>query len=240
MSNLFTHKSVQPGLFRWWLHYSGHRSFNVEVAWRNPHFGVSASICDEGLTIYLGLWVGLWFSFQSAWASRLYYKLCPAPHYGKREVSLRIHDGSAWWNLYMDGDSWSSRDPKWRRGSFNPVDFVFGRTKHFECVLSVHEASATLPEGLYDCTVTMKREWWQRPRAFWRTATVTRAHIDCPSGIPVPGKGENSWDCGDDAIYGRTAPADDLAGALKELAADVLKTRRRRGVPPNWTGSKTK
>jgi hypothetical protein len=168
----------------------------------------------------------------------LYRLLCPAPHYGKREISVRLHSGGIWWKIYKNPDCWSLKDPKWRDGHFDPMDFLFGRTKHFETVLSTSQAMAELPEGSYECAVTMKFEWWKRKRAFWRSAQFIRAHIECPKGgIPVPGKGENSWECGDDAIYSRTAPAATVDEAVRSLAEDVLKTRKRRGVAPNWTSS---
>ena len=57
-----------------------------------------------------------------------------------------------------------------------------------------------MPEGKYPAHVKRERRTWKRPR--WFTPLV-RGYwdVDVESGIPVPGKGENSWDCDDDAIF---------------------------------------
>lgn len=49
-------------------------------------------------------------------------------------------------------------------------------------------------------------------------------------GIPFPGKGENSWDCGDDAYYGFGGAT--IESAVADIIADTLK---RRGN--NWRPS---
>jgi hypothetical protein len=96
---------------------------------------------------------------------------------------------------------WSSDIPKWRHGNFNPVDFLFGRQKYSEDVLETVPVSLAMPEKTYTGTVKLLRSKWKRPRAWW-TQTILYAHIDVPGGVPFPGKGENSWDCGEDVPGG--------------------------------------
>ena len=49
--------------------------------------------------------------------------------------------------------------------------------------------------------------------------------------MPIPGKGENSWDCDDDAIYTKTYSFEDCSGciynAIGKLEMDVMRERRR-------------
>jgi hypothetical protein len=58
-------------------------------------------------------------------------------------------------------------------------------------------------------------------------------------GIPIPGKGENSWDCGDDAVMGTTKEhRGSLRDAMNEVAMDAMKTRIRHGGSMNWLPKK--
>jgi hypothetical protein len=54
------------------------------------------------------------------------------------------------------------------------------------------------------------------------------AHIEAPSGVPIPGKGENSWDLDDDAIYGMTSGAKSVKEAVSKFMESVRKTRSER------------
>ena len=56
-------------------------------------------------------------------------------------------------------------------------------------------------------------------------------------GLPIPGKGENSWDCGDDAYYSIGTPAATAMEAVEYAADRVLETRRRYGGS-SWAPSK--
>jgi len=55
--------------------------------------------------------------------------------------------------------------------------------------------------------------------------------LECAEGLPIPGKGENSWDCDDDAIYSSTYDFDACDGsvynAIGKLEMDVMRKRRR-------------
>lgn len=57
--------------------------------------------------------------------------------------------------------------------------------------------------------------------------------------LPIPGKGENAWDCDDDAIFGMTVNADTLEDAARSLVDSVCKTRLQYGgatwqPPEGW------
>src|SRR5690606_25314615 len=75
---------------------------------------------------------------------------------------------------------------------------------------------------------------WKRPR--WPFATrIRRVQIDMDKDeqIPVMGKGENSWDCGEDATYGITVAADTIEAGVAKLVESILRSRRRYGTPPS-------
>lgn len=99
--------------------------------------------------------------------------------------------------------------------------------------------SIRLPEGVYPVDVVLTEDSWKRPR--WPRATVVRrAKMECPRGIPIPGKGENSWDCGEDATFGLTCPAATVQEGLEHLSAHVRERRERYGgkgwLPENVRG----
>lgn len=124
--------------------------------------------------------------------------------------------------------SWSSSTPKWKDGSIDLPKLLFGPVKYEEGRdREVHHVQIPMPEGAYDATITLSTDSWSRPR--WKTLSIRRCRVDIPLGIPYPGKGENSWDCDEDAAYGLTAPADTVEEAIALVVESVLRKRRERG-----------
>lgn len=80
-----------------------------------------------------------------------------------------------------------------------------------------------MPEGSYRATVTIERDSWTRAR--WFARRIERAHVDIHDPIPTPGKGENSWDCGDDALHSSTFPCGTVPAAVGKIVGDVLAKR---------------
>lgn len=146
--------------------------------------------------------------------------------YQRREWTLRIGYIGRWLELLLAYDD-SARDMRsyytakrkrgedvgpWTRVALwpgihinltgHPRDRLLGRKV---CTTTQGEATPVvvpMPEGNYPAVVTVEKRVWKRPRWPWPSHYRTDYSIDIPSGIPVPGKGENSWDCEDDAIYG--------------------------------------
>jgi hypothetical protein len=58
--------------------------------------------------------------------------------------------------------------------------------------------------------------------------------LDIPGGIPHNGKGENSWDCGDDGLWG--CGGDTVEEAIGHAVSSVLRSRRRYGHDSHGTG----
>jgi len=151
---------------------------------------------------------------------------------GRRELSLHLHDWAAWWCVWVDGHSWSRSTPRWRQGSFHYLDALLGDYEHSERPLVERDVEVHMPEGKYAGHCLITEGTWRRKR--WPFARrVVRAKIEMTEPVPVPGKGENSWDCGQDAIHGSTFPAASVAEAVGKFVGDVLRTRERYGGP-NW------
>jgi hypothetical protein len=120
-------------------------------------------------------------------------------------------------------------DPRFR-------DRVFGRRERLveEIVQEDVPCVIPMPEGNYPASATVTRE--VRGRKRWRPGhrTAHYTHVKVDGGVPFPGKGENSWDCEDDAIYGSGADGQSIGAACGNLAASVMRYRERYGSGLAW------
>ncbi len=149
-----------------------------------------------------------------------------------RETSLRVHDWTLWWTVWRDNSSWSSSTPRWREGNFCLPDFLLGRPAYSERVLKRAETVIPMAEASYPATVELRDDTWKRPR--WFSKRLLRATVNIPKGVPFPGKGENSYDCGQDATFGLSCCASTVEGAVAAVVESVLRSRRRYGGSVDW------
>lgn len=89
-----------------------------------------------------------------------------------------------------------------------------------------------MPEGTYVATARLTEDVWRRSR--WFSKIVKRVEIEIPSGIPLAGKGESSWDCGDNAIYSMCSPAKSIGEGVGRLVGTLLHDRVRYGGYEDW------
>lgn len=196
----------------------------------DEHF--SASVC-------LGR-VGSWYFNADhlppfSWLSKLAGRDFPRD----RELSLRFHDGLIAWSLwaatmgYHKGARWRANQWSWHRWIGWYPEHVGWET------LDVVRTVVPMPEGSYPATVELKRGTWRRRRLF---AWAPKVHhyvsdITPDTPIPEPGKGENPWDCGDDATYSMSGPFTTAAEAVAALVESVYRSRTRYGSGPTWQPS---
>jgi hypothetical protein len=162
----------------------------------------------------------------------------PFSTYSGREVQLANDDNALRWSLWCDPDSWSSRIPKWRHGSWHPLDTFLGKvTASHEAVFAA-TSEIPLPEGGVEARVEIER--WVRKRPRWFGNVGYAAEIKPSHAVSVPGKGENSWDCDDNALSamhcGVSARAENnerVAQAVASFTDSVVRTRARYGGR-NW------
>ena len=142
-----------------------------------------------------------------------------------RDFGIRVFDWGIWWSCAEHTMESGPRDQWWRRGVWRPIDTLLGRHKFSSRVVKEETVLIPMPEKTYTAKATTKLMIWKRPRWFPMHRLSTTLDID--GGIPVPGKGENSWDCGDDGIYGISGATveDAIANAVKS----ALKDRTRYG-----------
>lgn len=178
--------------------------------------------------------IALWFGFQNYRAVHRIMKGHEA-----REIRFAAHDGCVWWSLWTDPDSWSSKTPRWRQGSFSVADAILGRQEMKREVVGEPEiVTIPMPEGNYLGRSTIERVTWKRPRWFAERRTKASVTMDPREDerfkpIPTPDKGENSYDIDEDALYSISTEARTHGEAVAKVVESVLTTRERRGGL-NW------
>lgn len=152
------------------------------------------------------------------------------PHWRYRKidvVNVYVQPSDDWYchlAVWQDENEWAESD--WCWGGFL-TDIVFGRATYSETPIETRDVTVPMPEASYPATATLKRATWSRPR--WIDQHVRRVELEIPTGVPVPGKGENSHDCGDSAIYSLTTPARTIEDGIGAVVVAALKKRQRYG-----------
>ncbi len=228
----WSHRSREKGSWRWWLHKRSHGSpvLTANVSWRARLTGVWLGRNDDGewhtaIGVY---WAYASLGWRTPWARR--------GNYGEgREMSLTFHDRAVWWHVWVNRDCWESSRPKWRDGNFHPVDALFGRENCTRRTIEERNVLVPMPEKAYPAKAQLVEFTWKRPR--WPFAkTMLRVNIDIPGGIPHAGKGENSWDCGDDGTFGlTTGECKSIPEGVGILVGSCLRTRVRYGGWDDWS-----
>jgi hypothetical protein len=203
---------------------------------------------------------GIAFPFLGRWTIgvRVPRKLTNGWIYHRREWTLRMGYVGAWVELMFASDehmrdtgmvSYYRRkldagtyDGPWSRAALHPgwhltfrprlTDRLLGRQ---ECVTTKGDPEPVLipmPEGNYPGTMRREERVWKRKRWPWTAKRRADYWVEMDIAIPVPGKGENSWDCGDDGLYGTggSTPAEAIANCVRVALRD-----RERYAGPNWT-----
>lgn len=231
------HTHRVPGERRWYLFLGGHTiRFEGPSRWRGgPHAFFS---WGDAYRDGFGLSAGCWWFVHLGWEIPFRWRRFLARTVGwpdwHRDIGVRL--GRDYSDLSLGYDSSdSSNNRRWQSIPLWRSRWVLGRD----------HAHWTQPEHVGDIDVEVNqwagdvytanlshRTLTQKNR--WRTKVLQVYELDLGSGIPIPGKGENSWDCGDDAICGvGYEPPMTLDQRITTLVADVLATRLRHGGP-NW------
>lgn len=180
---------------------------------------------DDKAHVYLALWpVQIWFGFEPR-------KGDYAPR--RTGFSLCWSYWQRWRNADPDGDRKNRVFYSWRE---KLLDFLFGKTV---CIhdrggdWNVKRIAVEMPEGTYYGTARFEKWVWFRPRWPFRKLRFS-TDVDIPKGIPFLGKGENSWDCGDDSLHGYGVDGHDYTKAAEHGAKIVMDRRRKYGEPSTY------
>jgi hypothetical protein len=83
----------------------------------------------------------------------------------------------------------------------------------------------------YHALLKWQRYTWRRERLPWPHRTRYSTYIEHTDPPQFAGKGENSYDCDDDGIYGMSSQEKTEAGVVGDYIKAVLKNRERYGKP---------
>lgn len=199
-------------------------------------FGVSLDADEPSINVKAA--AGPWVSFKIPIPSKIRDRLAalvlrgvPHERYDDADVfEVSFHHGSVWWSIGHTTDAWSSKTPRWRHGSWNLVNALLGETKRTREVLAVRDVEVPMHEGTYQWTVEMVEDTFSRPRWPWpKKWHGVEARAKEGQQIPFPGKGENSWDCDDDALFSVSGEGRTIADAVTKVVGSVLRNRLRYG-----------
>jgi hypothetical protein len=222
----------------WW---SGKRG-GLNWEWKfgrkqhHAHAYVEVEPQDNAVRVSLAVpWVAaIWVTLGHAAFRRLdLNRWCRRPDqtYGNpRNIGLSVHDGALWWDVWADTMEWRHNDPKWQHGAWHPIDTLLGRNEVTWIEREKIAVTIPMPEGPYRGEVEVKDRIDKRPRWFARVSQD--CWLTIPGGIPHPGKGENSWDCGMDGLFG--CGGDTVERAIGHAVESVLRSRERYAGSRDW------
>lgn len=226
----------------------GRCDFGVEwsIFRRNPwSLGIKVGLAegDGGDEAKVNVYVpgcALYFSARTPLTANMSARLCPRPEKGwyrrERELSFGLSTHAASWKLWADpwGEDQVSR---WRSRYINLPGLLLGRFCHADRDIDTIETVVPMPEKAYPATARFFETTHWRARAPFAKRRVLRCEIEVPEGIPVEGKCESGWDCGEDRTYAMTCPANSIEQGIAALVESALRDRRRFGVPASLGGA---
>lgn len=144
------------------------------------------------------------------------------------------HDSSAgWYSTHGRGGAagrWLRDIKRNKEVTLFRGDWVLGKPQH---TLEVLEENIPVVVNVgqwdgdvYGGTAKHTRRTWKRR---FSTKVSDGFEIEMQEGVPFPGKGENSWDCGDDAYFG--FGGETIEAAIEDIVNKV-KQRRYDGWRP--------
>lgn len=139
-----------------------------------------------------------------------------------QDLHLRVDLGTP-----DDGPNWQSLVSVFAK------DLILGKRDYTKAEGDSVTRTIYFPEGAYVLKVTKDLSIWKRPRWPWPLKSGSY-HWEVVSGadgradIPIPGKGENSWDCGEDGCSAGRLQAQSFEEAAGLVFASIMRDRIRR------------
>lgn len=159
-------------------------------------------------------------------------------------VRVAFDDDAASMASYYRSKREQGDDLRWTRAALWPgrewkfrpelKDRLLGKTLYTKVEDEPVRVSIPMPEGIYPATAIRSTSTWTRRRWPWGRKVSKRVEIKPDIPIPVPGKGENSWDIDDDAIHSQIGPCASIPEAIGHIVGSALSTRSRH-ASLQWT-----
>lgn len=245
-------KSDRPNAWthgRVWIRRGGdwsrRRFGTLGIEWHAPkgsRWGITFGDGDSGrnfqITFSIPFLLTVYITFHQAFKRQLF--VYDFDRGQDRDISISFYDNAIWWHFWVGTmASWSRKYPwckPWRQGSFHFASLLGRQSCKVETIQEGIPVKIPMPEGVYDGVAKVERYTWKRPLWFARQRMDT--YIQVERGIPFQGKGENSWDCGDDGIFGTgvswlpgATHEQSLERAIAHYATAVMDNRKRYGRP---------
>lgn len=226
---------------RCWIRrsYEGHSPV-LGIEWvlfsKDISFGIGLACRESALSFHIGFLVAtLYFNLEywplQQWLSNKIKRKDEKYGNGRMIGFYYFHD-AFWFKLWEDEMESRGNDPKWWKFCFHWKDFLFGREECSKRKISETFSNVAMLERNYPIKVEFWEWTWKRPR--WPfPLKLIRYDITPDIPVPVPGKGENSWDCGEDAIHSMTGCGSTLEDAVIGFSKSIMRDRHRYGGN-NW------
>ena len=178
----------------------------------------------ENIVFRIGAFIQLALSFNFRGLNLWLYK--KGIHNRGLEFNIGFSDGlTVSLNLMADTMDWKRGQWKWY---WNISDRIKGKVEVLKKVIEERDILIPMPEKSYNAHAVLADWTWKYQR--WFPMTVRRCEIDILEGLPHAGKGENSWDCGNDATFSiTTGKVRNIPEAVGNLVGNVLNTRVKHG-----------
>ena len=251
---------------KWW-YLGNNKSFSIETAgWKcSPHIIFEIEPDDRKMMFSISMGFAIYISLNGfiprSWFPTMSYTEGGDRYPEERELSIKIHGGAFWWDFWVS-ENWSSwtKNKTWRRGSFHFMDKIKGKHNYQKKEADRRQFLLPFLEGIYNVEVIQwaRTDKWPRwPTRRMTSWEVRAGYYDGPPNeanwkdkpIPVEGKGENSYDCDEDATWSISFPGPPYNKDVSTpyLAAlyfwhSMMKSRERYGsakwLPQNFKDNK--
>lgn len=159
--------------------------FSFEFAKKhNPSIRITLDECDKEINIIISCYYFLSFSFfirnKKFWP--FLKKISKEKDYLEKELYFYYYENSLWWGFWINMDEWNKKTPKWRRGSFNLLDFLAGSYIYSSKYIKEPTMKIYWKNEEVNCLIQEFKSYWNRPRlGFIFNKSITR--YNCVFGI---------------------------------------------------------
>lgn len=203
---------------RFWLHLG---RYTVAFELGKPQFRLGFEINDDFEHTLAGSFCGFYWHIDAMPIRKLFPVV-------DGSFGFYWFENGLWFELW--GDDNGRYDAPWWRKMFHLdfLDLLLGKETYSKVDIQTFEnVVIPMPESTFLARMTFSESIRKRPR--WKTQISKWTDISLERAPQFPGKGENSWDCGDDGIYGMSVEGHSLPKAIGGYVEAVMKYRERRG-----------
>jgi hypothetical protein len=224
-------KSIRK--FFYWNNYRNYISFELGYL---PMCQIGIDF-GEDITFSIGCFIQFYVSLNIVKLNHWLYKHKIYDRALKFYFWFGGNDGTITKSRFAISVNLMSDDTGWKKGGWrwymNISDKLKGKFTVSKKIIEIKDILIPMPEKSYKARAVLADWTWHFPR--WFPKTIKRCEIEIPEGLPHAGKGENSWDCGDDATFGlTTGKVRSISQAVGELVGMTLETRVKNGGWDDW------